>query len=169
LTQALQDGEQYINAKRFAEAVTEYATAAELDADNPFSLPNIYTQQCNAYVQLRKGTEALEACNKALSLEDGRIDALLYRAEAHIILENLDGAQSDFQNVANREPNNHRAREGMQRVQRLIKIASRKNYYQILGITKEANSADVRKAYRKMALEFHPVSETTKIYTRDAS
>jgi DnaJ-class molecular chaperone len=31
-----------------------------------------------------------------------------------------------------------------------------KDYYQILGITKGANEADIKKAYRKLALEHHP-------------
>lgn len=31
-----------------------------------------------------------------------------------------------------------------------------KDYYKILGIAKGASEEDVRKAYRKMALKFHP-------------
>ena len=31
-----------------------------------------------------------------------------------------------------------------------------KDYYKILGISKGASEDDVRKAYRKMALKFHP-------------
>ena len=31
-----------------------------------------------------------------------------------------------------------------------------KDYYKILGIAKGASEDDVRKAYRKMALKFHP-------------
>lgn len=31
-----------------------------------------------------------------------------------------------------------------------------KNYYEILGLTKSASEEDIRKAYRKMALKFHP-------------
>ena len=31
-----------------------------------------------------------------------------------------------------------------------------KDYYKILGIAKVASEDDVRKAYRKMALKFHP-------------
>ena len=31
-----------------------------------------------------------------------------------------------------------------------------KNYYKILGVNKTATDDDIKKAYRKMALKFHP-------------
>ncbi|MEK9208115.1 MAG: DnaJ domain-containing protein, partial [Patescibacteria group bacterium] len=31
-----------------------------------------------------------------------------------------------------------------------------RDYYQILGITKGSSEADIKKAYRKLALEHHP-------------
>ncbi|MBQ0786647.1 MAG: molecular chaperone DnaJ [Oceanihabitans sp.] len=33
---------------------------------------------------------------------------------------------------------------------------AKKDYYEILGISKSATAADIKKAYRKMALKFHP-------------
>ena len=31
-----------------------------------------------------------------------------------------------------------------------------KNYYEILGVTKEADGEEIRKQYRKLAMEYHP-------------
>jgi DnaJ family protein C protein 7 len=39
---------------------------------------------------------------------------------------------------------------------RLLKMSKRKDYYKILGITKSASDSDIKKAYRKMALLYHP-------------
>ncbi|TRY80811.1 hypothetical protein TCAL_09273 [Tigriopus californicus] len=36
------------------------------------------------------------------------------------------------------------------------RIRSCHDYYEILGVAKEANEADLKKAYRKLALQFHP-------------
>ncbi|KAF2359674.1 protein of unknown function DUF1977 DnaJ-like [Trinorchestia longiramus] len=36
------------------------------------------------------------------------------------------------------------------------KIKKCKDYYEILGVTKEATDSDLKKAYRKLALQFHP-------------
>jgi len=152
---SLADGEQLKSSGNHQAALTEYLAAAELESENSISLPGIYHSICDCYYHLRKGNDAIDACTKSLNIEQ-RTETLLLRAEAYILADNFDAANADFQHVVSKEPGNHKAREGLQRVQRLIKMANRKNYYQILGVTKETSGADIRKAYRKLALEFHP-------------
>jgi DnaJ family protein C protein 3 len=46
--------------------------------------------------------------------------------------------------------------DGLNKAKRLQKMASRKDYYKILGVTKEASESEIRRSYRKLALEWHP-------------
>lgn len=47
-------------------------------------------------------------------------------------------------------------REKIRAVELEIKKAKRKDYYKILGVGTDCSSSEVKKAYRKMALLWHP-------------
>jgi len=53
---------------------------------------------------------------------------------------------------------NRRAREGMQRAQKLQKQSSKRDYYKILGVKRSATKKEIVKAYRKEAQKWHPDS-----------
>lgn len=54
------------------------------------------------------------------------------------------------------DPSNGQVMEGLNRIQKLIKSASRKDYYKVLDVSKSATQAEIKKAYRKMAQLYHP-------------
>jgi hypothetical protein len=60
--------------------------------------------------------------------------------------------QEDNQNN-NRNSESEYTTEQVVLVQKIIKC---KNYYEILGITQTASESDIKKAYKKLALQMHP-------------
>ena len=44
----------------------------------------------------------------------------------------------------------------MAKAQKLQKQAGKRDYYQILGVRRSAIKKDIKKAYKKLALEWHP-------------
>ena len=51
---------------------------------------------------------------------------------------------------------NSRGRYTQEQVEAVKRIRKCKNYYEILGVSKDLSESEVKKSYRKFALAFHP-------------
>lgn len=101
--------------------------------------------------------EAIQECTEILQNGDPNdVDVLCDRAEAHLLDENYDAAIEDYKKAQEVQEGNQRAREGLDRAQKLKKQAGKRDYYKILGVKRNANKREVIKAYRKMAQKWHP-------------
>lgn len=57
-------------------------------------------------------------------------------------------AISDYHKALEIDEEYQRAKEGIQRAQRLQKQSERRDYYKILGVTRSASKKEIIKAYR---------------------
>jgi len=153
---AMANGDRLFADSKFQEALEEYQSAQETDPDNHFLLPKFLVSQCKCYVRMNKGKEAIDMCTKALQADEGLIEATINIGEAYIVLEEYDKAIQQFQKAREQDQNNREAQDGINRATKLQKMAARKDWYKILGVTKQATPSEIRKAYRKLALEWHP-------------
>jgi DnaJ family protein C protein 3 len=79
-----------------------------------------------------------------------------FRGNLHQKLGNWNEAIADFTAALQKNPNNHQMRQKIQQVQNSKKIAERKDYYKILNVKRDASKREIKVAFRKLALIWHP-------------
>jgi len=100
-------------------------------------------------------SEVRESCTEALKiLEEPRI--FCDRADAYLNDELYDEAVNDFRKALEVDENFQRAKEGLETAQKRQKQASKRDYYKILGVKRNARKKEINKAYRKLAQKWHP-------------
>jgi DnaJ family protein C protein 3 len=100
-------------------------------------------------------TESRSSCDAALKIkEEPRI--LCDRAEAFLAEDMYEEAVNDYRRALELEEGFGRAKEGLDTAQKRKKQASKRDYYKILGVRRNAGKKEVSKAYRKLAQKWHP-------------
>ena len=110
---------------------------------------------------MKKLKESIQDCTSALELDDKYFKAVLRRAKSYMDLEMYDEAVRDYELANKMDRGNQEVRQLLQQAKLEVKKAKRKDYYKILGVSKDANDDEIKKAYRKRALVHHPGSHLT--------
>merc|ERR1712072_1419899 len=98
----------------------------------------------------------IQDCTSALELDEKYFKAVLRRAKSYMDLEMYEEAVRDYELANKMERGNHEVRQLLQQAKLELKKSKRKDYYKILGVAKDANDDEIKKAYRKRALIHHP-------------
>jgi len=156
LDKHLLNSQEEYNTGRYNEAVETCNQGLTIDAKAKNYNIKFLNLKGKAHLKLRDIKETIKACSDVIKIDGDNNEAFITRAEARILDEDLDGAQADFQNILQRDRGNREANEGMQKVQKLQRVAKRKDYYKILELPKTASSTDIKRSYRNLAKIWHP-------------
>ncbi|KAK4778419.1 hypothetical protein SAY87_018606 [Trapa incisa] len=148
--------EDNANKGKLRVAVEEYRAAIALDPDHVAHNVHLHVGLCKVLVKLGRGKDALSSCTSALEIDQELIEALVQRGEAKLLTEDWEGAVEDLKLAAQKSPQDMEIRETLMKAEKALKMSRRKDWYKILGISKTASVADIKRAYKKLALQWHP-------------
>merc|ERR1712025_1051795 len=89
-------------------------------------------------------------------LDPNYTKAALRRAKCYMETEQYEEAIRDYERILKSDKSNMEYRQLLQEAKLELKKSKRKDYYKILGVSKDANDDEIKKAYRKRALVHHP-------------
>jgi len=114
-----------------------------------------YDRLCHCELKAGNPLDSRKACSEALRIED---EPRLYcdRADAYSAEDMFTEAVKDYRSALDKDEDFQRAKEGMARAQKLEKQAAKRDYYKILGVKRSATKKEINKAYKKLAMQWHP-------------
>ncbi|KAG9323716.1 hypothetical protein KVV02_006439 [Mortierella alpina] len=149
-------GNDAFKAGKLQEAYDLYTAALALDPENESTNSKLYSNRATVLSKLARYEEAVQDCDASLKLDSTFVKVLRKRAECQLKLEQYEEAVRDLKSALEFDKSNRDIRRELQSAELELKKSLRKDYYKVLGIGKDASDSEIKKAYRKQALIYHP-------------
>ncbi|XP_072114840.1 dnaJ homolog subfamily C isoform X2 [Mobula birostris] len=156
LNKQLATGEDLIRQEKYSDAINKYESAMKTEP-NVFQY-TLYAKEriCHCLSKNQQAKEAIRTCTQVLEQDASNVNALKDRAEAYILEEQYEEAIKDYEIARDHSEHDQAVKEGLEKAQKLLKQSQKKDYYKILGVKRSAKKREIIKAYRKLAMQWHP-------------
>ncbi|TVY21979.1 DnaJ subfamily C member 3-like protein [Lachnellula arida] len=110
---------------------------------------------CEAYHEM-KNKKAIPWCDEALASYEHSLHGLLSKAQRHMEAENFEAAINTLNTAKEHHPGAQQINQLLQNAQVDLKRSKTKDYYKVLGLTRDADEVQIKAAYRKSVKIHHP-------------
>jgi DnaJ family protein C protein 7 len=143
-------------AGRWSSAVDKYTEALEVDPLNKGTNSKLLQNRALCRIQLKDYKGAIADCEQALKLEPSYTKAKKTKANALGQSGDWESAVRELKELAEQDPQDASIAKEVRKAELELKKSKRKDYYKIIGVDKDADENQIKKAYRKAAIIHHP-------------
>lgn len=140
----------------FAGAIKHLNSLIGVDPQHNTIVPKANLDLARAHKALGQFAQAKAAAQAVLQSNDGSVEAHRVLGQVHMEAEEWDEAVHQFRRALELSEGSHEVHEELQRAEAALKQSKQKDYYKTLGVSRRATSKEIKKAYRALALEWHP-------------
>ncbi|GAP87757.1 putative small glutamine-rich tetratricopeptide repeat-containing protein A [Rosellinia necatrix] len=151
-----EDGNTEYKAGRWQSAFDKYTSALDVDPLNRGTNSKLLQNRALCRLKLRDYDGAIADCERAISLDNTYMKARKTKANALGQAEKWEAAVQEWKKIQELDPEDRTILKEIRKAELELKKSQRKDYYKILGITKDADESTIKKAYRKLAIIHHP-------------
>lgn len=101
---------------------------------------------------IKKGTPY---CQEALELNPHSLHGLLNQAQRQLDDDDFEAAVRTLE-TAKEHHQHQKIQEQLHKAHMLLKRSKQKDYYKVLGVDRDADERQIKKAYRKLSKLYHP-------------
>lgn len=149
------------------DCYTQGKNALKMLKNDPAQLPlthSILSVMCRCLSRANDHTDGLKICDQALETStEGGIEGIaidkpdIICDKADILADKEDFAEAlKLYQESQKLKQSKRAADGIDRMNKMQKQAKKRDYYKILGVKRNADESEINRAYRKLAVKWHP-------------
>lgn len=150
------EGNTEYKAGRWQAAIDKYTEALEVDPSNKGINSKLLQNRALCRNQLRDYKGAITDCERAISLDPSYTKAKKTKATALGQSGDWESAVRELKELQEQDPQDAAIAKEVRKAELELKKSKRKDYYKILGVEKDADENQIKKAYRKAAIIHHP-------------